>query len=408
MTATTSSPTFEVLRNLELRTEPYSFFTSTQAFDPLLAGEMLRWFETTAEWHLHRGSFYEQWECDLLRADLPAILTPLFSPGALARLAQRMGEVFNAELSDRFTVIAHKLVDSQAIAVHNDDPEPGYETHRLVVQLNRGREGDVGGDLIVHRSNQPSDIELVVAPAHNTAFGFAMSARSYHSVTPVLGWTRYTIIFSFWTKVADAEATRLAASKGSDAAGAGAIAAALSTEERDRLAQLTTLLQNLGARARSHSDDSLLAHLVHTYLILRSWGCSVDLATAGLFHSVYGTEDFHAATLQLDDRPLLQQIIGERAEEIAYHYCACSKKSLHQCLRSGPPYRVTDAKRNHHVELAEEIFQDLVILDLANEIEQQPRVHEEVAVLEERRSLFDLATPFMPERAIAALRQAYP
>ena len=185
------------------------------------------------------------------------------------------------------------------------------------------------------------------------------------------------------------------------------MAAALSDEERGRLAQLTSLLQNLGARAKGHSEDNLLAHLVHTYLILRSWGCSLELATAGLFHSVYGTDDFHDATLQLEDRQLLEDVIGEHAESVAYHYCACSKKSLHDCLRFGPPYRVKDLRRKTDVELSTTVFQDLILLDIANELEQQPRIREESGVLNERRQLFELATSFMPERAVSALRRVY-
>jgi hypothetical protein len=406
-TAVSSSPA-TVLPTVECRTDPYPFFTASPALEPELAEALLAWLETGAEWHLHRGAFYEQWECDLLRAELPARCRALVSPESLAGLVTRIGTVFQSILSRRVTVIAHRLVGGQAIGVHNDDPDPGYETHRLVIQLNRGPASGGGGELLVHRTKDPADVVLRVEPTHNTAFGFSMSARSYHSVTAVHDWTRYTIVFSFWTKEADMEATRLEGKPAPSTGRASALAAALPELEQERLAQLVSLLQSLGAGGTGHSDDNLLAHLVHTYLLLRSWGCGEAVATAGLFHSIYGTEDFREATLRLEDRPLLRQILGADAEAIAYHYCVCSKRQLHEGLASGPPYRVVDARRNEQIELGAQLFRDLILLDLANEIEQQPRVREAPDVLCERRRVFELATPFMPAGAVTALRHTYP
>jgi len=408
MNGSASSSPADILHNLELRSAPYPFFVSTEAFEPALAANLLQWLESGVAWRLHCGGFYEQWECDLLQAAPPPSCAPLFSQEALSDVRHRMANVFGTPLSERMTVIAHKLVRGQAIGVHNDDPDPGYETHRLVVQLNRRTDSDVGGELLVHGSNQPGDVVLTVAPVHNTAFGFAMSSRSFHSVAPMQDWARYTIVFSFWTTEADAEASRLEREKVHSETGATAMAARLPDDERGRLARLTTVLQTLGASAQEHSDDNLLAHLVHTYLLLRSWGCAVDLATAGLFHSVYGTHDFHPATVQLEDRPLLQQLIGERAEAVAYLYGACSKQSLHACLASGPPYKVHDLRNDSSIALSDGLFHDLVLLDLANEIEQQPRVQEDADALRERRSLFERAAGFMPEGALAALRRTYP
>ncbi|MBC8085712.1 MAG: 2OG-Fe(II) oxygenase [Phycisphaerae bacterium] len=409
MTATGLSPNFSgnTLGQLELHHDPYPFLISREAIDPPLADELLTWLETGVDWHLHKGGFYEQWECDLLREKLPPAGAHLLSTEALSQLATQVGASFGADLSDRMTVIAHKLVGGQAIGVHNDDPDPGFETHRLVLQLNRRQSTAIGGELRVHGRNSAEDVVCVVSPVHNSAFGFEMSHRSWHSVAAVENWSRYTIIFSFWTKDADAVAAQSTSDAAVQVESATGIAASLSDDERSRLEQLTSLLQSLGAGRASHSDGNLLGHLVHTYLLLRSWQCSIDLATAGLFHSVYGTQDFHAIMLQPGDRRSLQQIIGEKAELAAYDYCACSKPSLHASLRSGPPYRMYDMMRNEWVELDDMRFRDVLMLDLANELEQQPRVQEEADVLRERRELFELAVPFMPPLAVSALRRAY-
>src|SRR5919112_361494 len=90
------------------------------------------------------------------------------------------------------------------------------------------------------------------------------------------------------------------------------------------------LLNRFGAVSVEHPSGTLLEHLRGTYEQLERWGCSEDLCRAGLYHSVYGTEYFQKRTVPLDARDEVRSAIGERAEEIAYLYCALSRQSLYR------------------------------------------------------------------------------
>jgi hypothetical protein len=56
--------------------------------------------------------------------------------------------------------------------------------------------------------------------------------------------------------------------------------------------------------------------------------CAEPVCHAGLFHSVYGTEGFQGFTLPLSERPAVRQIIGERAERVAFYNCVMDRHSL--------------------------------------------------------------------------------
>ena len=56
--------------------------------------------------------------------------------------------------------------------------------------------------------------------------------------------------------------------------------------------ELTDYFQRLGASDVGHTDKSCLAHGIAVRNDLKSWGCDEDVAVAGLFHSIYGTERF--------------------------------------------------------------------------------------------------------------------
>lgn len=54
-----------------------------------------------------------------------------------------------------------------------------------------------------------------------------------------------------------------------------------------------------GAGDVAHSTEDLLAHLQGTEALLVSFGAREQVCTAGLIHSVYGTESFQTAVLPL-------------------------------------------------------------------------------------------------------------
>lgn len=166
------------------------------------------------------------------------------------------------------------------------------------------------------------------------------------------------------------------------------------------------LLERFGAVSVEHSSGTLLEHLRGTYEQLDRWGCSKDLCRAGLYHSVYGTQHFRTRTVPLEARDEVRGAIGERAEEIAYLYCALSRRSLYRNLDVGAPYAVK-ALDGGEIPLSLAQLADLMTLDLANNLEQRPRATRDVARIERDRAIYERAVALLPRAAVAEFRDTF-
>lgn len=164
-----------------------------------LAKAMLEWLEDGAPWKLRVADFYEQHEFSFDDVKLPNTLAKAFSQAALNELRMHMEDRFGIELSTRIDVTAHRLTLGQRIKIHNDYI-PGEESHRLLIQLNRGWADANGGLLVFFNSNDPADVNRVLRPLHNTGVVFEISKSSLHAVTPIQAGDRYTLVLSFFPR----------------------------------------------------------------------------------------------------------------------------------------------------------------------------------------------------------------
>jgi len=185
------------LSNIEAFAEPFPYIVFSNVFDFHVSQQVLAWFEIDAPWRLVEADFYEQFEFSLWDAVLPAHLSFLREDDFLAVIKQRIAEMFGVAFSPRIEITAHKLVPEQRIRIHNDFI-PGAETHRLLIQFNRGWRDDNGGLLLFFNSSNPADIHKIFRPAHNSAVGFAISATSYHAVSTLYQGERFTLVYSFY------------------------------------------------------------------------------------------------------------------------------------------------------------------------------------------------------------------
>ncbi len=123
-----------------------------------------------------------------------------------------------------------------------------------------------------------------------------------------------------------------------------------------------------------HTEKTYLGHLVNVYRLMESAGCSEELCRAGMFHSIYGTQQFQGFKLPLERRGEIRELIGERAERLAYLNCAMDRPSFDRALeQSGEPYRFTDRLTGEEVRLARQDFDDLGAVHLFDWLEQVPR-----------------------------------
>jgi Rps23 Pro-64 3,4-dihydroxylase Tpa1-like proline 4-hydroxylase len=181
----------------EVTSAPFPHFYAEGVLDLEIAEAALRWFEAAAPWKLTVADFYEQHEFSLLHATPPPEVASLCDCRSIDHLREEVGKLFGAELGEPVHVTVHKLTVGQRIRIHNDYI-PGRETHRVLIQLNRGWSDELGGMLMLFGGPRPEDVRKIVPPVHRAALGFAISTDSHHAVSTVYSGERYTIVYSFY------------------------------------------------------------------------------------------------------------------------------------------------------------------------------------------------------------------
>ncbi|MFI5163450.1 MAG: cyclophane-containing peptide 2OG-Fe(II) oxygenase YhhC [Sphingobacteriales bacterium] len=154
------------------------------------------WFEQTDFWEFTQTDFYTQYEFSVLHAVIPSTCQWLKEPAAISNLEKELTNLFNERKLKCTAITAHKLVDGYRMGVHNDYIS-GKETHRLVIQINGDWTPDNGGYLMLFNSAAAQDVAKIVQPLNNSSIGFEISERSYHAVSTVHNFTRYTLVYTF-------------------------------------------------------------------------------------------------------------------------------------------------------------------------------------------------------------------
>jgi hypothetical protein len=138
--------------------------------------------------------------------------------------------------------------------------------------------------------------------------------------------------------------------------------------------RLTDFLVGLGIEQIAHTQKSYLAHLIGVYRSMEEQGCTEEVCRAGMFHSIYGTERFQGFKLPLERRAEVRDLVGERAERIAYLNCAMNRASFDRALEQPEgPYRIVDRLTGEEVQLSRADFDDLCRVHLYDWLEQAPR-----------------------------------
>ena len=115
-------------------------------------------------------------------------------------------------------------------------------------------------------------------------------------------------------------------------------------------------LLEVGTKNQPHGHRTLYEHLIGTWKLLKEWGCSRDICNAGLFHSIYGTQVYLPSTIPIKNRKVVQNLIGEKAENLVYLF------------HITPPDRF-----EHFVTMHEPDRSDLITIEYANAMEQSEK-----------------------------------
>ncbi len=176
---------------------PFPHLELPAALAPAVADETLAWLEREELWRLRVEDFYEQHEFSLLTTPPPSSVAGLTGETVLERLRAWLRQAFavtgGLELVD---VSAHRLTAGQTIRIHNDHLD-GTETHRVLVQLNRGWTADRGGILMLFADDDPASLAKAILPVHRDGFAFEISPHSYHAVSTVHSGERYTLVYTW-------------------------------------------------------------------------------------------------------------------------------------------------------------------------------------------------------------------
>jgi Rps23 Pro-64 3,4-dihydroxylase Tpa1-like proline 4-hydroxylase len=185
------------LSGARLEMDPFPFSVVPDALCDGMEQAALSWFERPAPWRLTDESFYSQHEFDMRDVDLPSDIAPLAAGTTLAGMRELISVLFDRRFGTRVDVTAHRLTAGQRIRIHDDYLEDG-ETHRLILQLNRGWTVGDGGHLLLFGGGEPEDVRVVLAPTSKQALVFEISRRSHHAVSRVVRGERYSIVYSFY------------------------------------------------------------------------------------------------------------------------------------------------------------------------------------------------------------------
>ncbi|MBM4068277.1 MAG: hypothetical protein FJ271_04955 [Planctomycetes bacterium] len=138
--------------------------------------------------------------------------------------------------------------------------------------------------------------------------------------------------------------------------------------------RFTDFLVEQGIDKVAHTTKTYLGHLIGLYRLMEAKGCNEELCRAGMFHSIYGTQQFQGFKLPLERRPEVRSLIGTRAEKLAYLNCAMQRETFDAIVCSDrEPYVFTDRLTGEAVHLSRQDFDDLCRIHLYDWLEQVPR-----------------------------------
>jgi hypothetical protein len=80
--------------------------------------------------------------------------------------------------------------------------------------------------------------------------------------------------------------------------------------------KIQKFLTEIGAHKDKHSGGTFQGHLLRTYDAIKANGWDNNLACAGAFHSIFGTNIYKKQTLTADQRDQVVSIIGEEATRL--------------------------------------------------------------------------------------------
>jgi hypothetical protein len=135
--------------------------------------------------------------------------------------------------------------------------------------------------------------------------------------------------------------------------------------------KLKDYLLSHSVASAEHSGASLWDHLVGVHRILQVVGSEDYVCSAGLFHSVYGTQSFKTVSVDAGKRHEVQELIGTPAEALVWAFCTLPRPALLESSLKQQSFDWADKLEGTTNANAKQFVQDLIRLECANLLEQK-------------------------------------
>jgi hypothetical protein len=136
-----------------------------------------------------------------------------------------------------------------------------------------------------------------------------------------------------------------------------------------RWPRIEEFLAGRGADRMPHPGGTLLEHLRRVARVLADWDAEPAVRLAGLCHAAYGTDGFDESLLDLTERAVLAELIGERAEALVYLYAGCDRAAVYPRLGKGLPVLFRDRFTDRDHTPAGADVRAVVEITAANELD---------------------------------------
>ena len=138
--------------------------------------------------------------------------------------------------------------------------------------------------------------------------------------------------------------------------------------------ELIAFLRSLGTDEVDHTGHDFLTHLIAVGELLEAHGVDAEIAAAGLYHSIYGTEKFQEFSLPLSERAQVRSLIGERAERIVWLNCVMDRATfdaaVSAALRGESKLTISDRDGSAPVAVSEETLARVHLFDWLEQVER--------------------------------------
>ena len=133
---------------------------------------------------------------------------------------------------------------------------------------------------------------------------------------------------------------------------------------------LQFLLDEAGLGLINNFGRTYLSHVVGACCRPKEWGADLDLRKAALFHSLYIDRRINPTP---EHRARIRALIGDRAERLAYAFCAVVFVHIEPALNTQPPFEFPDQIAGGTLCLSAADVDDLCLIHLAEWTEKRNR-----------------------------------